>query len=438
MKLFDRTDRFNLGFDTFTTHKKWFFTILLVVSLVFCSVLAIWVILQNTQPGVGSEPKEIANTDLELIEPTIVTTTTIMPGNNQENGSSTGSNSTNYGFAKLIDLPGIGVRAKFPQDTKISYRSRTSYYQANFDGKKEIVFTMHDFPGGSRRAWFAKEILSGSSGDYEAFSSQNSSGYIYSNTKSQYSSAYSYYYFTVVGNKMLVIRTDPTDMDLNKFKAFIKTVELINTNPVGVERADQNNYETMRWSDQRKVIWEDTKLGLRITGPEWIESRLYRTTDTGEVVFSDWTRTNTVALASEFGYGKSESGQGFVISGPPFGGTHIYFLDSKYTGQSFDVVASEILPGAGYCAGGWSESLADCASDNPDFCYTKSDVLKNLKLYKTEKFGPYTGQMRELNSDFSAIRDCRGENIWLIKAKGGQYVMSTIYPSSETIKLEGF
>ena len=43
-----------------------------------------------------------------------------------------------------------------------------------------------------------------------------------------------------------------------------------------------------------------------------------------------------------------------------------------------------------------------------------------------------------MNTSLSQKRDCRSEEVWLVQTKGGQFVLSNIYPDSETIRLEGF
>ncbi len=241
---------------------------------------------------------------------------------------------------------------------------------------------------------------------------------------------------------MLVIQYNPgidnNQNNLDKFKSFISTVQVIEPNLQGIERSDQTKNEIERWSSIRKTIWEQPDLGFRITAPEWVESRVPKPRkDDGTVEYTEWSRTYPEAETTKFNYGGEET-DGIVVKGLLFGGAHIVFLNSKYNGKTFNDVANSLLLGAGNCSVGWKNSKSECGDIHPDYCYTKEEVIQNLVVRKTSKFGPYTGQLRGIRASFSQKRDCRGENIWIIKAKNGQFVISTIYPDSEKIRLEGF
>lgn len=342
-----------------------------------------------------------------------------------------------FGFIKAIDLPGIGIRALFLENTKITYTDPKTNYMANFsDGG--IYFSIYDYFGGSRRVWF-RENIGRPEGTFESFGANNHQGYI-SYSKDSSGNLYDLYYFSVVRtNKMLVVNygVGVGNLNLERFKSFISTLQIIEPNLQGVERQDQTKFETQRWSDTRKTVWERPDLGLWVTAPEWIESRIPKAKKTdGTWEYSEWSRIYPEAKASRFVYGGEET-DGVVISGLFFGGTHLAFLNSKYTGKSFNEVVNSLLPGAGFCSTEWKNSKSECGDIYPDYCYTKDEVIQSLVLRKTAKFGSYTGQLRGINASFSQKRDCRGEDIWLIQAKGGQFVLSTIYPDSETIRLEG-
>jgi hypothetical protein len=347
-----------------------------------------------------------------------------------------------FGFTKIIDLPGIGVRASFPENTKVSYFDPKTNYTANLPDSW-LNFSIYDYHGGSRRSWFRNNIGRTES-TLEAFGANNHQGYL-SISKDSSGNIYDLYYFAVVRtNKMLVVQyginypPGPDKSTLERFKSFISTIQIITPNLQGIERSDQAKFETQRWSDTRKTVWERPDFGLRITAPEWIASRIPKTKkEDGTWEYSEWSRIYPEAKSSRFAYGGEET-DGVVITGLFFGGTHLAFLNQKYTGKTFSEVVNSLLPGAGFCSTEWKNSKAECGDIYPDYCYTKDEVIQSLVLRKTAKFGPYTGQLRGINASFSQKRDCRGEDIWLIQAKGGQFVLSTIYPDSETIRLEGF
>ena len=101
-------------------------------------------------------------------------------------------------------------------------------------------------------------------------------------------------------------------------------------------------------------------------------------------------------------------------------------------------MANSILPGAGSCSQSWKNSKSECGEIHPDYCYTKDEVVQSLLLKQTASFGPSTGQLRSIRADFNYKRDCRAEDEWLIKAKNGRFVVSSILDNDETIWLEGF
>jgi len=341
-----------------------------------------------------------------------------------------------FGYTKIIDLPGIGIRALFPPNTRISYSDPSTHYIASAGPYDTVSFTIKDYSGGSRRSWF-RENYGWPNNLFESFSAKNHSGYIsYFKDQNGNPSGPFFYFSLIRPNKMLVVESSNSTSsnyffatNIVKFKSFLSTIQIITPNPQGVQRPDQFKIESnQRWSEIRKTVWEREDLGLRVTAPEWIESRyITKMNEDGTWTYSPWVRIYPEA--------KTEGNQ-LIISGLIFGGTSLRFLDAKYTGKSFNEVVNEILPGAGFCSTGWKISKSECT--NPDYCYTKDEVIKNLILRKTAKFGPYTGQLRGINSAFSQKRDCRGEDIWLIQARGGQFVLSTIYPDGETIRLEGF
>lgn len=340
------------------------------------------------------------------------------------------------GFTKLIDLPGIGIRAAFPVDTKISYYNPSVGYTSE-SPKLQISFTIQDYDGGSRRSWYSNTY--GSNGvTFEPFGANNHQGYI-SYIKSQDNSLYRVSYFSTLNTKrMLVLDIWGQDSnDLEKIRSFLSTMKIINPNTSGVERSDQEKRENLRWSDTRTTLWKDDSLGLRITTPEWVESRITKGKKSdGSWEYGEWTRFAPITKTSQSSSGKLES---IWVIGEQFYMKYIALLSSSYNTKSFaEVVTAELL-GAGGCANEWSDTAPNCGPDsNPDFCYSRSDIERNLKLVKSAKVGPYTAQLRGMNTNMSQKWDCREGAIWLIKAKNGQFVKSSISPDGELDRIEGF
>ena len=100
---------------------------------------------------------------------------------------------------------------------------------------------------------------------FESFGANNHEGYI-SYFKDTDGNINNIYYFSVIrDNKMFVIYTSFQEYNninnLEKFKSFVSTVQMLEPNLQGVVRPDQTKYETERWSDTRKTVWERTDLG---------------------------------------------------------------------------------------------------------------------------------------------------------------------------------
>ena len=210
------------------------------------------------------------------------------------------------------------------------------------------------------------------------------------------------------------------------------------TNITTIEKSNptqQPDADTVRYSEERIVLWEDANLGLRVTAPEWIEYRYaIEKQNNGTWKYSEWRREYSQGM---FYYGvRNAFGNITGHFGPLNWGFEI--LNEKYTNKSFEEVAHESLLSAGYCSTSWRETKSECI--NQAFCYTKDEVIKNLILRKTGKFGPYSAQLWGINKSFSDQMDCRGENTWLIQAKGGVHVILRpyIYFDRDIIRLEGF
>ncbi len=355
---------------------------------------------------------------------------------------------TTFGYTKIIDLPGIGVRASFPESVNIAYTDATKGYKALITARDYVDFVLYDYAGGGRREWFKKKYELTDPQNYvdEAFSSNNHSGYIHYGRTLDGNACCTFYYYTVVkSDKMLVVMGNSMGLttkdgyffghSLDKFRSFLSTLEIMSTDHAGIDRPDQKKIADeamMRSSNIRKTIWENSGVGFRITAPEWIESRRpIKFNDDGTIEYSDWIRSNPEIVETQYDYPKKtvdsvmEQTSGGILG----------FLGSEYTNRSFDYVIEDLLFPAGYCSTAW-ETVSECTLD--EYCYTKDDVMNNLFLTKTEKFGPYTGQLRNIKEDFSNKYDCRGGAMWLIKGKDGQFIISNIYPDSEIVRLEGF
>lgn len=341
-----------------------------------------------------------------------------------------------YGFVESTDLPEIGVRALLPENSKVYYRADLQKeYDIDFPEKYTgVSFTIYDYSGGGRRTWFRTNI--GRPGSvYESFGSNNHQGYI-TYFKDTDGILYDLYYFTVVrSNKMLVVRYDAAihHSELDKFRSFVSTVSITDVQEETIEN------KRKRFSETRKTIWENADYGLRIIALEWIEDRyIIKKNEDGSVEYSEWKKTypEVSFYEGEHGYGEGKGKSIYVKGFYSAGGAAIYLLSSEYTGETFTDVINDVLPAAGYCMDEWDDPISECKGR--PYCYAKNEVIENLVLRKTAQFGPYPAQLRGINTAFSVENDCRGSDIWLIQAKGGQYALSIMSPDGEDFKLEGF
>lgn len=345
-----------------------------------------------------------------------------------------------YGFTKVIDLPVIGVKAKFTEDSKAFLESDKYYFVGiNSDG---IAISLEVYDGGGRRAWFQKRY--GNYADtFEPFSTIGHSGYIaYLKNGIDKDHKGFFYYFTAISSSQMLLVQGYNSVDgdkyfgedLNKFKSFISTVEL--TNKVISPNSEIKNSDLFKWSDNRKILWEDSLLGLKITGSEWVD---YRTTNgrnvDGSWNFTEWNRNYLVAktFQSTFYSRKVENVSIQVGYGSP---NFLNIFTENYQNQEFSYVVYDMLLPGGFCSQEWKESKDQCG--DVAYCYTKDEVIKNLELIKSQKIGSLDVQLRSIDKNFDFQMDCRGNDTWLIKAKNGQFVASNIYPDSEILKLESF
>lgn len=341
-------------------------------------------------------------------------------------------NPSAFGFTKVIDLPGIGVRASFPEDAKVYYINPSTDYQV-YNSSISFAFSLYDYQGGSRRSWF-RSVIGRSESVFEPFSANNHEGYL-SISKDSEGNLYDLYYFTVARkNKMLLIKfTSSYDKRaLDKFKSFLSALFIIEPNPQGIARSDQMDFNLYRWSENKKIAWEDANLGVRVIVPEWIEIRIVKGRTTDGDLESEWKKVYPEVNRRDFFYANRQF-NGITVFTKKF---YIFFLGPEYNGKTFDDIANDLLLGAGSCSEGWKRSTSECQDRTS--CYTRNDVVKNLVIRKTAKLGPYTGQLRGINASFSQKYDCREDEMWIIQAKNKEYIVSTIDPNGEMIKLEGF
>lgn len=418
-------------------NQKGFAHIILLIGVIVVVGLVIGgsYYLEKNKPSVGPTPTQISissSTAPSQIPP-------MSPIVSQKESTSPQSNIKSpqtYGYTKLIELPGIGVRAYFPEGVKITYENSVQEYSVSIGGLDSATFTLKDYAGGGRREWFQK-YYGYKQNIFEAFTASTHSGYMsYFKDSSGKVIAPSFYFAVIGTNKMLVITGNASNPgqyffggSLDKMRSFLSGVQITHADNKNTDPNETTQPETERSSDKRKVVWDNSSLGLRVTAPEWIESRIRKKLNSdGTWEYGEWIRTVPEV--------KSDQPNQFYITGYFFGGSILTILDTKYTGKSFNYVADDFLFPAEFCTTGWSLSKSECM--NPSYCYTKDEVVKNLFVKKTAKFGPYTGQLRALNAAFSQQMDCRAEDEWLIQAKGGQFVSSTIPSSGEPILLEGY
>lgn len=346
-----------------------------------------------------------------------------------------------FGFTKLIELKAIGIKAKFPQNVSVSL-SEKNFYVIKAGGADEVTFILKDYDGKGRRAWFQKNYPFATDYVFEPFTAAGHSGYI-AYAKLPKDLPGGFYYFTAINsNTMLVVTgSDYVDRlsifygnDLQRVKSFLSTIEFIASQNTRLEDYPPMS-QLYRWSDKRKTVWEDTDLGLKITAPEWTETRYARERDAnGKFIYTDWVRTYPEGKTYD-NNPSSEYIKGVVVTGGYIYSKSLSVLSSRYQGKTFLEVVNERLIPAGFCTTEWKSSKAECTGS--DFCYTRDEVVQNLIVKKQVKIGTLDAQLRSMNQVFSNKNDCRSEDTWMIKAKNGQFILSNTSESdNEIIKVE--
>jgi hypothetical protein len=340
-----------------------------------------------------------------------------------------------YGFVKEIKLDSIGIKAKFPQDVTISL-SQQNFYTVKVGQNNLVTFALKDYDGGGRRAWFQKEYENYSDYTFESFNGTNHRGYVASSKSPTTNKPGEYFYFAAANSgKMLVVNgtNNPSGTvffgeDREKFKSFLSTIELIPIVP-------KTFSDYFRWSDQRKTVWEDADLGIKITTPEWTETRVAIERDiNGNWIYREWERTypetkifNDTSYYSE----KAQIQVVVIVTGAYLSDKYLYVL-SSFQGKTLSEVVNSLLLPSGDCAEREEreETMKDPADVSPEsynyYYVTKESVRKNLELKKESKLGNLDAQLRGLNEKFNQQYDCRAEKVWLIKGKNGQFIISNI------------
>ncbi len=347
-----------------------------------------------------------------------------------------------YGFTETLDLSGIGITANFPQNATASLQEE-NFYVITAKNSDIVTFALKNYSGGGRRAWFQKNYPFAKEYAFEPFSGSDHSGYIAYAVLPKDSPGGFYYFSALSPDTMLVVAGSDNvefqsvfySQDLQRVKSFLSGITLSTRKKTALATTPQAS-DLYRWSSTRKTVWEDASLGLKITTPEWTESRVTGKRDAnGAVTYSDWVKEYPSTTTLDTNY-FTESIRQIVVTGGYGFNHYVSILPAKYQSKPFSDVANELLLPAGFCTTESKSSKSDCAS--ADYCYTTAEVLQNLVVKKQVKIGALDAQLRSMNQDFSNKNDCRAEDTWLIKAKNGQYILSDISPENETFRLESF
>lgn len=428
-------------------NQKDFLLIILGILFLLIGGGSYYVLSQRVMQQQKTEPKSDNNSSSISVQPASQPPVSQEAVNQASNQKTPVTSPDKYGFTKLIELKGIGVKAKFPQNVTVSLQEE-NFYVIKASESDAVTLALKNYDGGGRRAWFQKEYPWAKNYVMEPFTGTGHSGYIAYATRPEDRPG-AFFYFAVINNKMLVVsgnnyisnNVNPTlgntsvffTTDIQKFKSFLSTIELISNQTVPLETYPQIS-NLYRWSATRKTVWEDATLGFKITTPEWTESRYTKDRDSnGKFTYTDWLRTYPIAKTYDSSY-FSESIKRVEVTAGYVSSQYLSVLSAKYQGKSFTDVANELLFPAGFCTTEWKSSKAECASSY--LCYTRDEVAQNLIVKKQVKIGTLDAQLRSMNQDFSNKNDCRAEDTWLIKSKNGQFILSNITPDGEPIRIE--
>ncbi len=353
-----------------------------------------------------------------------------------------------YGFTESITLEGIGVRAQFPPNATVSLEE-VNMYVVSVSESDQVTLALKSYDGGGRRAWFQDEYPWASEYLTEPFVGEGHSGYI-SYAVQEKDLPGPFFYFAVIGDRMLVVsgnnyisnNLNPTagnnsvffTTDIQKFKSFLSGIEVIAPKATELETFPKMS-DLFRWSDTRKTIWDNSTLGLKITAPEWTESRFTRGRDAdGKFIYTEWTRAYPKAQTDSIPY-LSDTVSRTQVTGGYMSSQFLTQLPARFQGKTFAEVADEALIAGGFCATGWKNSRDEC-ENLTNYCYTRNEVVQHLTMKKEFQIGSHDVQLRSMDRDFSNTNDCRSEDVWLVRAANGQYVTSEISPDADTMRLE--
>ena len=216
---------------------------------------------------------------------------------------------------------------------------------------------------------------------------------------------------------------------------FKKDTLLTKNNEVVPPTSQQINIDTLRSSNTKKTVWQDENLGLKITAPEWIETRIPTSKDSsGEWQYSEWTKIYPKSEKSTFTYA-GQIYEGVYITGLNYTeAPRVVFLDSTFTNNDLNYVVNTLLPSANFCATGWSKT--DCTNQGNTHCYTKQQVIDNLTVKEQQNVGNYEAKLYSLDEQFSQSNDCSSQDTWVTKVKDGKFILSTVGPNDSLIRFE--
>lgn len=425
--------------DTNANKKRMSIIILVIALLIILGSINGYVILNNkipqnttniqtnNTPPASALPSVEPTTALEMVKPVTYQKTSV-------------TSPDTFGFTQLSEMKGIGVQAMFPENVDISFQ-QDNFYVAKI-GQDTVTFELKNYDGGGRRAWFQKEYQYYEDYTFTTFNGVNHSGYIAYSKTPQGNNPGSYFFFTAISSRKMLVVHGTNDINgtgiffggnLDKFKSFLSTVELTSSGNIILESYPKSS-DLYRWSDTRKTVWEDTTIGLKITTPEWTESRYTRGRDAeGTFTYTDWTRVYPEARSYDSSY-FSENIKRIEITGGYISLQYLSILSTKYQDRSFSEIVNELLIPAGFCTTEWKNSKTECTST--EYCYTRDEVVQNLIVIKQVKIGSLDAQLRNINQDFSYKNDCRAEDTWLIKAKNSQFILSNISLDAEAMRVE--
>lgn len=346
-----------------------------------------------------------------------------------------------FGFTKTVTLESIGIRGKFLPDVTVSLQEENTYVISASESD-QVNLALKPYERGGRRAWFQREYPWTSEYQIEPFVGKGHSGYIaYAVKEKDLPGAF--FYFAVIENRMFIVTgtNNPGvgshsvffSSDVQRFKSFLASLELITPKLTELDTYPKMS-DLFRCSDTRKTIWEDADLGIKVTAPEWTESRYTKGRDSdGKFIYKDWTRGYPQAQTDSVQY-LSDTVLRTQVTGGYTSSQFIMILPSRLQGKTFSEVANELLIAGGFCATEWRTSKDECTGQN--YCYTKDEVIQHLYAKRNTDIGSLVAQLWSMDSDFSITNDCRSEDVWLIRGANGQYISTGIAPDGEVIRLE--